>query len=148
MNGNEVTCCPVCAGSLIFRDRRLRGVKNEFGEKDVYSLRRLRCESCGKIHTELPDFIVPYKRHCAATIERAAHGELDAILMDNPNFEPSTFGKMYTWWQIVSPYFLNVLSGLELKIGEALDKTGFMAIIRAVVNSHNWIFTRSVLTPS
>ena len=120
---------------------------NEQGEKEMYWLSRKRCPRCKRLHTELPDFIVPYKRHCAATIERAAQGDVEAIYEDNPDFEPNTAKRIRFWWDTVGPYFLYVLAGLELKIGAALDKTDFKAIIRAVVNSHHWVFTRSVLMP-
>ncbi|MED4936026.1 DUF6431 domain-containing protein [Heyndrickxia coagulans] len=30
------------------------------GKKHIYNIRRLQCEQCGKIHHELPEFLVPY----------------------------------------------------------------------------------------
>lgn len=41
------------------------------GEKAKLIIRRLHCESCGRIHHELPDLLVPYKRYDAESIEGA-----------------------------------------------------------------------------
>jgi len=40
---------------------------------------RLRCEQCGKVHHELPDVVVPYKRHCAETIEKVIEGKVEEV---------------------------------------------------------------------
>ncbi|WP_245590390.1 DUF6431 domain-containing protein [Aneurinibacillus terranovensis] len=39
------------------RDRKS---KDSSGETKVYNIRRLGCVNCGRIHHELPDFLVPY----------------------------------------------------------------------------------------
>ena len=38
----------------------------------MLNLRRLKCKSCRKIHSELPDYIIPYKRYCAEIIEEVS----------------------------------------------------------------------------
>ncbi|WP_429472508.1 DUF6431 domain-containing protein [Neobacillus sp. B4I6] len=48
------------------RDRKS---KERSGETRVYNIRRLRCDNCGSIHHELPDFLVPYKRYESNCIE-------------------------------------------------------------------------------
>ncbi|WP_335338494.1 DUF6431 domain-containing protein [Paenibacillus naphthalenovorans] len=48
---------------------RKRISRNATGEVKVLSLRRLRCTGCCKIHHELPDFLVPYKRYESTCIE-------------------------------------------------------------------------------
>lgn len=42
-------------------------------------IRRLRCGQCGKVHHELPDVVVPYKRHCAETIEKVIEGNVEEV---------------------------------------------------------------------
>ena len=39
------------------------------GTRRTLRIRRLRCEECRKIHHELPDFLVPYKRYTANVVE-------------------------------------------------------------------------------
>jgi hypothetical protein len=40
-------------------------------------VRRLRCRSCEKLHTELPDFILPFKHYEAQTIQSTLDEEPD-----------------------------------------------------------------------
>ncbi|WP_267459278.1 DUF6431 domain-containing protein [Brevibacillus composti] len=42
---------------------RRRKVASESGEVRLLVIRRLRCSQCQKIHHELPDCVVPYKRY-------------------------------------------------------------------------------------
>ena len=60
-----------------------------------------------------------------------------------------TIRRVLTWWSIVLPYFLYILKSLSekyrIKFGEA---PAFVEIIRAVVNSNNWIFANSFCTRS
>ena len=59
------------------RDSRLRFVIRENGDRETWIVRRLRCRSCGKLHTELPDFILPFKHYEAQTIQRTLDEEPD-----------------------------------------------------------------------
>jgi hypothetical protein len=54
---------------MVVRDTRERVVIRDDGRKETYRLRRMRCPSCRKLHTELPDFILPFKRYAAQTIQ-------------------------------------------------------------------------------
>jgi hypothetical protein len=67
-------CCPLCGGRLTYRDSRPRKLKNLFGEVSNFLLRRLRCEECGKLHTEIPDIIQPYKHYDSETIQSVIDG--------------------------------------------------------------------------
>ncbi|MGI6649770.1 MAG: DUF6431 domain-containing protein [Bacillota bacterium] len=42
---------------------------NDVGNQNVLVIRRLRCRHCHRIHHELPDILVPYKRHSSESIE-------------------------------------------------------------------------------
>ena len=61
--------CPLCAGFLKHRDRKPRDVKNLIGEVRHFSLRRLLCTACEKLHTEIPDIIQPFKHYDSETIQ-------------------------------------------------------------------------------
>ena len=41
-----------------------------------FLIRRLKCSSCGKLHRELPDCLVPYKHYASEVIS----GVLDGIV--------------------------------------------------------------------
>lgn len=62
-------CC--CGGSLDVVGSRPRVWFKSSGDKAKLVIRRLHCEPCGRIHHELPDLLVPYKRYDAESIEGA-----------------------------------------------------------------------------
>lgn len=43
-------------------------------EQRLYRIRRLKCPTCNKIHHELPNFMIPYKRQCTATVTYILEG--------------------------------------------------------------------------
>lgn len=60
--------CPECGERLVSRDSRLRTFLDADGERHFLRHRRLICRKCGRIHSELPDFIVPEKHYTADAI--------------------------------------------------------------------------------
>ena len=79
--------CPICAGALKVRDskrRKLLCTTEEIAGK-TYLLRRLRCETCGKLHTELPDSMKPYKHYETDAIQAEIDGS-----QENPSADEST----------------------------------------------------------
>ena len=106
-------------------------------------IRRLLCCGCGRIHHELPDCVVPYKRHRAEAIE-----EMIADPEDAP-FETSTIRRITAWWRGVLPYFLNVLKSLAEKYRTSFQTPpAFREIIRAAANSNSWTFANRICTRS
>ena len=109
-------------------------------------IKRLRCtkEKCRKIHHELPDMLMPYKRHCAETIESIIAGKLESVPCDNNEARG-----IKKWWDTMRPYFLMVALSLNAKHGtEFDDSTPPREIVRAVANSHLWLHTRSAVMPA
>ncbi len=51
------------------RDTVVRFIRISSSEKYGITIRRLRCDVCGKIHRELPDFLLPHKHYPAECIE-------------------------------------------------------------------------------
>ncbi|MDR1703769.1 MAG: DUF6431 domain-containing protein [Clostridiales bacterium] len=123
---------------LMMYGRRERGYTNGDGDKKALAIRRMKSPSCGKIHSELPDIIIPYKRHCAETIEGIITGG-DSVIFD-ANLRYRILG----WWTGLLTYFKGVMDSLNAKHG-----TDFSAsptpkeIVRAVANAHLWKSTRS-----
>jgi hypothetical protein len=139
----EISICPVCGDVVIVIGTRERGYIDGSGEKQTLIIRRLRCKGCRLIHHELPDIIVPYKRHCTKTIEMIVTGEDDAVPC-----EDNTIRRIKWWFASSSLYFENILASLREKYGAVFSlKPALKEIVRAVVNAHLWPHTRSVFTP-
>ena len=62
VNSNELFC-PICNGSLKYYDRVKRIVRTKGRKSNWIDIRRLRCEKCGQLHRELPDYVSPYKQY-------------------------------------------------------------------------------------
>lgn len=76
--------CPICSGSLKVRDTKRRRLICTVSEIKVryYQLRRLRCQHCGKLHTELPDCMRPYKHYEADAIQAEIDGSQENPIAD------------------------------------------------------------------
>lgn len=91
--------CPLCNGTLYYRDSRLRVRKKEGGKKEHLRIRRFRCGECHSYHNELPDCLVPYKHYETEVIagvldEIVCPGDLDSE--DYPSF--STMLRWMRWF--------------------------------------------------
>lgn len=139
-----------------------RKSKNSVGETKNYNLRRLRCKSCRKIHHELPDFLIPYKRYEAACIESVL---TNPDLHDVPADE-STLIRWSSWFKRFVDYWIGCLISIMLRTNQdittvnvtsissqpALHRIGrlvgdasnwLMRIVRPIVNFNLWVHTRS-----
>lgn len=61
---------------------RKRTVRDVFGEKYIFSLRRMRCEKCNEIHTEIPDCMIPHKQYSKNAIDTAINEKCDYYGME------------------------------------------------------------------
>lgn len=66
--------CPNCRSRLFYYDTVKRIVRKEGRITRKAYIRRLRCDNCGRIHRELPDFILPYKQYEAGIIRGVVAG--------------------------------------------------------------------------
>ena len=62
------TLCPRCRNPLSYYDTVRRIVRSAGRATHRAYIRRLRCEECGSLHRELPNFIFPYKQYRAEII--------------------------------------------------------------------------------
>jgi len=128
----------VCGGVLKGYGWRHRKVTCEDGEEKVPHIRRLKCVECGKHHHELPDIIVPYKRHSVTTIEKIIKGEESSVIC-----EESTIHRIKWWWRRMQDYFKGVCKGLSEKHGVRFKEPIRLAeVVRGLVNSQNWDMER------
>jgi len=126
------------------RGWRMRKLIDGCGHIDRLMIKRLLCGKCKRIHHELPDCIVPYKRHCAQTIEDIVNGRTEGTPC-----EGGTIQRIGAWWNVMLPYFLNVLKSLAERYGVCVSAPpAFKEIVRAAANSNSWAFTNQVCTRS
>jgi ribosomal protein S13 len=125
------------------KGRRKRELILQTGDKITLKIRRLKCNQCKKIHHELPDNVVPYKRHCLPTIDSIITAKDDIACC-----EESTISRINAWWSNLQQYQKRVKASLKEKYGIGFSSAKKLPeIVRALVNSHLWPGTRSALTP-
>ncbi len=73
---SEIPCCPFCGGCLKVRDSKKRALILADGEIRIFNLRRLKCQTCGALHLELPDIFLPHKHYSREVIDRATAGSI------------------------------------------------------------------------
>ncbi|MGL4523734.1 MAG: DUF6431 domain-containing protein [Bacilli bacterium] len=95
IKGIHLPLCPACEQRLKVIGTRQRVAYQAYGTREVYRIRRLRCAYCERIHHELPDFLVPYKRHVASTIEEVLVKGTTTSACDE-----STIRRWLGWWLV------------------------------------------------
>ncbi len=154
----EENFCPCCSGKVKCIGSRIRKYFDSQGSKNL-RIRRLRCEKCNKVHHELPDIIVPYKRYGSKCIE--------SVITDKENeavpAEESTLLRWKKWFKQTADHFYGCLRSIAISFGKSSlrdfcgrisllhrlwhyvgDAEGWLArVVRPVVNSNNWVHTRS-----
>ena len=134
-----MSVCSVCSQDLEVIGSRGRKIKDRRGKARELIIRRLRCKSCRIIHHELPDVIIPYKRHCAQTIEKIIGGTVEEVCC-----EESTIHRIKEWWAKCRVYFASVIMSLKEKYGRVFsERPTPKEIVRAVANAHMWEHTRT-----
>lgn len=126
--------------------RRKRVLLAGDGVKSYLLIRRLRCEnaSCNRIHHELPDCIVPYKRYGAEVIEKIISGDSKELQCSE-----ETLKRILWWWGVMLGYFLGILAGLSEKHQISWGPApSLKEMVRATVNTNRWTFPGKILTRS
>ena len=161
--------CPVCGNPLKCIGSRYRTCIRENGEKIFILIRRLRCrnQDCRRIHHELPDMLVPYKRHESASIEKIVALAGKPVFSDT-SAEDCTFRTWNRWFRRMAGYWHGCLQAISSRVGSAPveesvsssslplqalfqlvgSHSGWLArIVRSVVNAGLWVHTRSEWLP-
>jgi len=95
--------------------------------------------------------MVPYKRHCAKTIEMIVTSGTDSGIIKDASVpcENRTIHRILLWWNVVLPYFMNIIKSLSERLNILYNPTpSLREIVRAIVNSNSWIFANSICTRS
>ncbi|TLS48300.1 hypothetical protein FE782_31405 [Paenibacillus antri] len=157
----EVVPSPCCGESLSVIGSRRRKLFEATGEQKLLVIRRMRCLGCRKIHHELPDCIVPYKRYesaCVESVVAPGAGEI-AVAADH-----STLCRWRSWFRLQTTHLLGCLASIAIRFGLDVaeessvpsqtahhrfgrfvgDADGWLGrAVRSVANSNFWVHTRS-----
>ena len=160
VRSEEQNTCPCCSGLLEVIGSRRRRYINEAGEKIGLIIRRLRCERCDRVHHELPDILVPYKRYGRESIETAVTGNVTLTV----TADESTIYRWRSWFRGLVNHFLGCLVSISIRdhqgsVEEPIqlpesplqriwhfvgDAPGWLArVVRPIANFNLWIHTRS-----
>lgn len=71
----------------------------------------MRCEQCQRIHHELPDILVPYKRYDRDSIEKMITEPSPSVAADE-----STLRRIRNWFSVWIVYALHALSAMEKRL--------------------------------
>ncbi len=109
---------------LKYRDRKPRIRKQEGGEKEWISIRRLKCAGCKHLHNELPDILTPYKHYETEIIS----GVIDGVV--SPDDEATedypcqmTMERWLVWFRInirrIEGYLRQIFTSLHMNLDPA-----------------------------
>lgn len=73
VSSNE-SVCPCCGGRLKYYDNVTRVVRSKGRQTKRVRIRRLYCTECGRLHRELPCYILPYKQYEAEVVRGVQEG--------------------------------------------------------------------------
>ena len=157
----EIIFCPCCNERLKVIGSRKRKYINSEGIKQILVIRRLHCVSCRKIHHELPDILVPYKRYDTESIESTLSSNINLTVAA----DESTIKRWKHWFKELAAYILKVIIAIKLRLNytaveqelSRIPSTALLGIwyfvgeeygwlsrvVRIVVNTNSWIHTRS-----
>ena len=156
----ENSICPLCQGNLKIIGSRRRRVIAEDGEQITLIVRRLRCrnEQCRRIHHELPDIVIPFKRHTTDTyekvivgVENVAPAEESTIWRIRKWFKESAdalTGGLLGTYVMVTKDFAAGFSGLPQSMLERIcyfvgtDPGWLKKVVRILVNNNKWGHTQ------
>lgn len=72
----RIPICSICGKPLKYYDSVSRVVRTKARQTRWIKIPRYRCQTCGRIHRNLPDYIFPYKQYEAELIV----GVLDGLI--------------------------------------------------------------------
>ncbi|WP_371360901.1 DUF6431 domain-containing protein [Sporomusa malonica] len=156
----EQNPCPCCGERLSVIGSRRRKYITSSGETTVLVIRRLKCRHCNRVHHELPDILVPYKRYGSEPIEPVVGGEVVLTVAA----DESTLFRWRNWFSHRAEHFAGCLASISIRCFNysakdlsALptsvlqriwryvgDAPGWLArVVRPVTNTNHWVHTRS-----
>lgn len=133
--------CPCCGCWLEVAGSRGRVWYRSSGERAKLIIRRLYCRSCARIHHELPDLLVPYKRYDAESIENALV-EPDALVVAA---DESTLSRWLAWFRVWAAYAAAALQAISIQFqlpvqqASVAPQSALHALGRYVGDAAGWL---------
>ena len=133
--------CPCCIGVLEVIGSRLRVWYKSCGKRDKLMIRRLYCERCQRIHHELPDILVPYRRYDAESIE----GVVSEPARRDVAADESTLFRWRSWFYVWALYAVGCLHSISLQFNlpvespSKLPQSAFQSLGRYVGDGTGWL---------
>lgn len=110
-------------------------------ERRVYSIRRLKCDHCEKIHRELPDCFAPYKQYSVEIISGALDGYISPEDADSADYPCEATLQCWKYWLIANwlriDGYLKSMGYHLLGFREELLKTG-LSLLEKLRSSNEW----------
>jgi len=152
---------PCCGEEMCVIGSRKRKIMSGAGDQRIFVIRRMRCNQCKKIHHELPDCVLPYKRYEAECVEQVI---VEVETEVSVAADDATLRRWKNWFHEHAAYLLGALRSIAVRfhqnpvekssvssqpahhrIGHYVgDAPGWLArIVRPVVNLNLWVHTRS-----
>lgn len=151
----EQVAAPCCGGGLRVVGSRSRVWWQSSGDKGKLIIRRLYCENCRKIHHELPDLLVPYRRYDAESIE----GVVSEPPRSDIAADESTLARWKGWFLVWAVYAAASLQSIvhRFHLSVASPSTGpqsalqslgrfvgdaagwLKRVVRPIVNTQLWV---------
>lgn len=157
--------CSCCGERLRVIGSRRRKYLTSQGLSQVLVIRRLKCDRCGRIHHELPDILVPYKRYASEAIEPVVANEPTlSVAVDE-----STIMRWRQWFAKCAEHFAGCLESIRIRFGHSSvegpsdfslsvlrriwhyvgNAPAWLArVVRSVANTNQWVHTRSAFCPN
>lgn len=133
---NEKLYCPFCGKELIYRDSRGRIWCHCNGPADKIMIHRMFCDTCNKLHTVLPDVLVPHKHYGASEIETVLESK-----ERSDEVSDSTVARWRQWLRGNETQIEGVLQSLKLeaedKLPELRSKENLFAQLKTI--AQNWL---------
>jgi hypothetical protein len=157
----EVVPSPCCGEEMHVIGSRKRKIVSGGGDPRVLVIRRMRCCKCRRIHHELPDCIVPFKRYESECLE---HVVSQSEASSTVAADDATLRRWRDWFREQSTYLLGALRSITIRFHQdpvekssvpsqtahpdfghyVGDAPGWLArIVHPVVNTNLWVHTRS-----
>ena len=159
VRSRENVSCPICGGTLRYRDRCDRFFYDSRGDRKRLKIRRLHCTECHSLHRELPNIIMPFKHYSCSVIEAAIDSSVGVFCA-----EDNSIRRWQQWFNRSQVHFWGVLNSAATTTGSPLpqlfDRSGSLLrsirehlrvrsgwlrqLVRITVNTHNWFCTELV----
>lgn len=144
----EKSPCSCCGHSLSVIGSRKRVWYKSTAERCWLIIRRLQCKECKKIHHELPDILIPYKRYDADSIEKVIVIE---PMENDVAVEDLTIYRWKNWFYSWISYAIGCLQSISMRLNRSVvnmsdpSHTVLQSIGQFVGNASGWL--RRIVRP-